>query len=507
MRTKHFLLVAFALALVGGLAFLAIPDTHAALALLGSADVWTSAPHFLVAVAPLALSDITSKEIRAMQAKTARMHDRINELLDLESSSPGNTSYATERIRLSNEHEALCDQIYAAQRRIQREELDPEAQAGAIILHPDGRESRPVRRGRARGATGRSYAAMFGAAEGTDFRSIGELVNALNIGLTDSRLVPVAAVTGGSEGIGQDGGFVVPAQFVATLMDASLENEIVRPRARVEPMTFATKTVAGLDTQDHSSDIGGLTGKWIGELGSLTGQKPRLRALQLVAKKLGILMPMSNEWVEDAADADNETSRALTKAIGWWLDYAFLNGTGAGEPLGILNDPALIAVAKEGGQAAATITYENIKAMYARLHPASVPNAVWIANQGTRAQMLGLVQYVKNAAGTDFVGGSGVPIVKQSPSGEMSLLGLPLLFTEKLPALGTQGDIVLSDLTQYIVGLRREVTIAKSQHLYFDSDATAYRILLRADGRGAWSKAMTPKNGSTLSWAVTLQAR
>lgn len=454
--------------------------------------------------------DITSRTIRALQGQYTQMETAMRAILAVADTEHRNLSpgEAAEMASLRRRSAEIRAEIEAERSTIRRDaQLDnQDLPAGAIAL-PGGGDfgGEQMRRAVGRAYGGRTFSAMFGAPPRSDWRGLGDLFGVLESGLTDQRLV--AAAAGGSEGVGQDGGFLVPSEFAARMLDASLENEIVRPRARVEPMKFNSKTTAGLDTSDHSTNIGGLSGVWIGEGVSLAGQKPKLRALVLTARKLGILLPMTNEWVADAPDADATIQRWLTDGCSWFMDYAYLNGDGAGQPLGILNDPALIVVTKETGQAAATITYENVKAMYARLHPACVPNACWIANQGTRAQMLGLVQYVKNAAGTDFVGGSGVPIVKEGPNGEMSLLGMPLIFTEKLPALGAQGDIVLTDLTQYVVGLRQELSIAKSQHFYFDSDQMAYRILVRTDGRGAWSKAMTPKNGSTLSWAVTLQAR
>lgn len=477
------------IAVVLAIAAVAVPEAHALAFLPGDPGTL-----LLLGAGGGALPlGITSKEIRDLQKEAAALEERIDELLDLEAATPSKAQqYFTERKKAESELGKLRAQINGEVERVKRE---ASLGGGAAAAEFAGRVQ----------TSGRSFAGMFGAPAASDFERLGAFMGVLHSGLTDPRLINAAA--GGSEGVGADGGFLVPPEFAATLLDASLENEIVRPRARIEPMKFSSKTVAGLDTQDHSADIGGITAVWITEGASLAAQKPRLRVLNLVAQKLGILLPMTNEWINDATDADGSMNTALSAAISWNLDYAFLNGSGAGQPKGVLNDSALIVVNKEGGQVAATITYENIKAMYARLHPACVANACWIANQGTRAQLLGLVQYVKNAAGTDFVGGSGVPIVKQGPDGEMTLLGLPLLFTEKVPAIGTQGDIVLADLSQYIVGMRQEMSIKKSEHLYFDSDQTAYRILMRADGRGAWSKVMTPRNGATLSWCIALQAR
>ena len=83
-----------------------------------------------------------------------------------------------------------------------------------------------------------------------------------------------------------------------------------------------------------------------------------------------------------------------------------------------------------------------------------------------------------------------------------------MIFTEKVPVLGTVGDIMLCDFSQYSIGLRAEVSLDRSQHVGFTRDTTYYRATLRADGRPTWPSAMTPKNGGdTLSPFVTLATR
>jgi HK97 family phage major capsid protein len=143
--------------------------------------------------------------------------------------------------------------------------------------------------------------------------------------------------------------------------------------------------------------------------------------------------------------------------------------------------------------------------MYERLHPACIKNACWVFNIGTRKALLGMLQPAA------ITGGATVqptqPVLQQRPDGSFQVLGLPAFFTEKTPAFSSQGDVLLADFSQYAVGLRNEMSMAVSQHLYFDSDETAFRALIRADGRGRWSQAMQPKSGATLSWCVTLQAR
>lgn len=189
----------------------------------------------------------------------------------------------------------------------------------------------------------------------------------------------------------------------------------------------------------------------------------------------------------------------MTSAVAWHLDDAFLNGTGGNQPSGVLADPAIVSVAKESGQAATTLVYDNIVKMFARLHPQSVQISVWVANTDCIPQLLSLTISV----GT---GGSFIPVMSES-GGEFRMLSRPVLFMEKLPTLGTVGDIILADFSQYLIGIRREVTLNKSGHIGFDTDETAFRTIVRADGQGKWASAHTPNNGPSTSWCVRLDTR
>jgi HK97 family phage major capsid protein len=87
----------------------------------------------------------------------------------------------------------------------------------------------------------------------------------------------------------------------------------------------------------------------------------------------------------------------------------------------------------------------------------------------------------------------------------MSILGRPLFVSEKVPTLGTRGDIGLYDFSHYLIGDRQIVQASSSPHFKFSSDKTAYKILERVDGRPWVTTALTPRNnGSTLSPYVTV---
>jgi HK97 family phage major capsid protein len=355
---------------------------------------------------------------------------------------------------------------------------------------------------------GNTYQSLFGQPAGNDgFHSFGEFLAVLDSGLHHPALrVPSATLLGS---VGSSGGFLVPELYAAEMLNKALEATIIAKRADIRPMAAPTLNVAGFDDSTHAGHLyGGLVGYWVPEEGDITVSEPKVRKIQLKATKLACLTKSSNELVSDAPDFERLLGTALTDGLSWYLDYACLTGTGAGQPCGLLNDPALITVAKETSpaQAASTIVYENLTKMLARLHPACYQSAIWVANPTCIPQLLQLTIRVQNAAGSEHIGGSHVEVLSQS-GGNYAMLGRPVFFTEKLPALGTVGDIILCDPTQFVLGMRKEVSIEKSGHVYFATDVSAYRAILRADGRGRWSSALTPKNGDTLSWCLALATR
>jgi len=328
------------------------------------------------------------------------------------------------------------------------------------------------------------------------FHSMDEFLRTLHSGRADNRLINASMV----EGIPEFGGYSVPEEYGAFLMDKSLENEIIRPRATVWAMGSETKKVPAFDGADRTNHLfGGISGEWLEEGQTGTRKTAKLRLIQLKAKKLACFSQASNELIADGMSFEEMLAGALIKGLGWYMDYAFINGTGEGQPLGIINDPALITVDKEDSQAAATITYQNVVNMFSRLAPSCFTNAVWLANPSVIPQLLTMTITI----GT---GGAQIPVFREE-SGKFTLLGKEVLFTEKCPALGAKGDLILADLSQYAIGMRKEIALDRSNVPGWMEDMTDYRVIVRVDGQGTWDKPITPKNGATLSWAVALEAR
>jgi HK97 family phage major capsid protein len=374
--------------------------------------------------------------------------------------------------------------------------------------------------GRTKPQIGAKYAQLFGIQHELSrdgFNSMDEFLSTWHSGLADNRLRSALRVDSGMQAAGSEqrevspslGGMMVPSEFAQNILDVALESEIVRPRATVWPMATNSRKIPGVDGFSHANQqlLGGITSAFVGETDTLGLQNIKLWLLEMVCKKMGLLIQASNELIADS-DFESVLGPLLISACQWEMDYAFLWGNGAGVPRGVFNDPALIAVAKDSGQLAATTTYNNICNMFARLYPAGRKKAVWVATSDCLPQLLQLALLFKNEAGTDYVGGSSVPIFTKGADGGWELLGRPLILSEKLQALGTQGDILLADFSQYAIGMRRELTLERSMHAGFTTDSLYLRMICRCDGVGTWKTALTPPNSeNSLSPFVTLATR
>jgi HK97 family phage major capsid protein len=89
-------------------------------------------------------------------------------------------------------------------------------------------------------------------------------------------------------------------------------------------------------------------------------------------------------------------------------------------------------------------------------------------------------------------------------------MGRPVIPIEYAATLGTAGDIMLADLSQYVMIDKGAIQSATSIHVKFLYDETAFRFVYRVDGQPAWNAPLTPFKGgagSTQSPFVVLATR
>lgn len=345
------------------------------------------------------------------------------------------------------------------------------------------------------------------APEDDKFKSFGEYLTKVVRAETGGGVDPRLKATGLSEGVPAEGGFLVQQEFVNTLMEKVYEIGVLAAKCTRQPVgaNFNGIKIPAVDETSRvdGSRWGGVRAYWAAEGGTKTASKPAFRQISLELQKLIGLCYVTDELLQDAVGLEGYVNRWFPLEFGFKLDDAIINGDGAGKPLGILGSPCLVSVSAETGQAATTIVAENIIKMWARMWGASRKNAVWFINQDIEPQL-----YTMSLA----VGTGGIPVYM--PAGGLSgqpygtLMGRPVTPIEQCATLGTVGDIILADLSQYILIEKGGIQAASSIHVQFTTDETAFRFVMRVNGQSIWNSALTPYKGSnTQSPFIALATR
>jgi HK97 family phage major capsid protein len=296
------------------------------------------------------------------------------------------------------------------------------------------------------------------------------------------------------------GGFLIPEIMRSELLQLALEEAIVRSRATVIPMSTLRVPIPTVDDTSHTTSLfGGVSFYWTEESAALAESQAKFGRVVLDAKKLTGFFKVPNELLADAPAFSGWFDTRIPAGLAWTEDLAFMTETGAGTPEGFIGSPAYVSVTRT---TANLIKYADLVGMYARMLPTSLTNTVWIADIATFPQLAQMTLSSGSSPGI-WMGGWASKDASDTPP--ITIFGRPVMFTEKVPTLGTPGDISLVDLSYYLIGDRQSVAVAASDQYAFANDQTAYRIIERVDGRPWLQSPLTPHNGGpTLSAFVGL---
>lgn len=326
-------------------------------------------------------------------------------------------------------------------------------------------------------------------------------------GRMDARLKPLRMeATAGSDEQGTysdpHGGFLVPSGFSPDILAVAAEADPTAALTRKLPMDAPMVKINARVDKNHSTSVsGGLRVYRHSETTDAEASRMAFEQLTFQAEDLiGLAHATENQISDSPGSFVAMIADGFRDEFGAKLLQEKINGVKAsGQYMGVLVSPAKIEVAKENGQKAATILVENIDKMAARCWRYTSERTVYLANPTTRPQLRGLVRNV----GT---GGSTVNYFTNE-GGDERLDGRRIFFTEFANTVGTAGDLILVNLSEYIEGLFQALQQAESIHVRFAANERTFKFWVRNCGMPWWSSALTPKNGDTLSPIITLATR
>lgn len=314
-----------------------------------------------------------------------------------------------------------------------------------------------------------------------------------------------AAASGGNQGNGADGGFLVGTQFSDALLDRAREESPILGMCRSVPISegFESLDLPVIDETSRAtgSRWGGVQVYRAAEAATVTASKPTFGKLKITTSKIMGLAYATDEILGNARAMDAIYGDAFASEIAFKVTNEIFRGVGGDECLGFIGGPATVDQAKEINQAAATINTKNLSKMWMHLPARSKSRAVWVINNECEPELDELTV----PAGTGAV---EPRIVTYGPDGALRIKGRPIIQAEQADALGTSGDISLCDFSEYIVSPRGSIEQQESMHVRFIYGEMTFRWTYFINGRPAWLSTVTPFKGSaTIAPFVTLATR
>lgn len=243
----------------------------------------------------------------------------------------------------------------------------------------------------------------------------------------------------------------------------------------------------------------GIIARWRAEGTKMEASKLVTEAEQMKLHELYAFVTATEELLADAPRLNNRLTRKSGEAIRWKINEALVDGTGAGQPLGWVTSNAKVTVAKESGQAAATVVADNVAKMFARL--INPGQGIWFVNQDV------LPQLITMTLGDKPIWIPPSQSFQDAPGG--FLFGRPVRILENCETLGTAGDIqFVNPRGYYAITKTAGLEFASSIHLFFDFNLQAFRWIFRINGQPFMSAPVSPAKGSkTRSHFVLLATR
>lgn len=331
----------------------------------------------------------------------------------------------------------------------------------------------------------------------TAFESLGEFMHAVRFNPSDQRLEGAdfepQAADGQRTDSGAAGGFLIPQEFRDDLMRVDAQEAIIRPRARVigpGDRPDASLTMPALDQTGSTpgNRYGGVEVNWIGEGDKKPDTEAEFREITLQPQELAGHIPVTDKFLRNWSAASSFLEQQLRAALIGAQDTAFLRGDGVAKPMGIIDAPATI---KHSRASADEISYDDLVQMWAKAHG----QGVWSVSRPT----------VEQLAKIEDPNGNYIWQPNARDGMAASIFGMPVIINERNPLLGSKGDVVLMDLSYYLIkdGAGPAVAMGYAND-DFNKNRSRIKIFHNVDGKPWLTEPLKLENGHTVSPFVAL---
>ena len=317
-----------------------------------------------------------------------------------------------------------------------------------------------------------------------------------------------AAGSGMIQGVGSEGGFLLQSETSIDLMTSGFNNSEVLKRCNRRTLTGSESLeIVGLDEVNRAdgSRGGGVRVYNDAELSQITASSTKFQKIKLAPERLTGMYYASDKILMNATFLGQEMRQLFTEEFAFKSQDLVMEGTGAGQALGLKVCDCKVDVSKESGQEADTIVSQNILNMIMRFNiRGGSGNVVWLGNRNIY-KTLREMTYAIGTGGE--MARMYLPPAIGGTTGSME--GYPVVFIEQAETLGDAGDLWLCDFSQYLCVDYGDINEASSIHFKFDYSQTTFRFVYYFDGQPRLVSPITPfkGTGSTVSPFVRIEAR
>lgn len=294
-----------------------------------------------------------------------------------------------------------------------------------------------------------------------------------------------------------DGGATVPVTYSDRVWELAVTKDRILESLDMFNISAGNSIRIPVDETSEFDDTG-VTAYWVGEGQAATATKPVFKTITLLLAKLVTFLPITEELVEDNnVNIENYLITKTAQKMNRQLKKGILM-VSAGQITSAIDSACRITVSRN---VAGTFSYQDVITMYASMWPESkeTRKAVWVMTPGAYGKLL---EMEDSAGHLVFAGGFGANnSVADAPSG--SLLGLEVIQSLYLPAVGVTGDVMLLDFSM-CAAARRGPRSDMSIHFAFDQDINVMRTVVRFAARWTLSAPYSTSNGVKVSPVVIL---
>lgn len=267
-------------------------------------------------------------------------------------------------------------------------------------------------------------------------------------------------------GTDSEGGYLVPDEYEHTLVEALEEENIFRKLAHIINTSSGDRKIPVVASKGSAS--------WVDEEGTITDSDDAFNQVSIGAYKLGTLIKISNELLNDSAfNLESYISKEFARRIGSKEEEAFFTGNGTGKPVGIFNATGGAEVGVTTASATSITADELIDLFYSLKAPYR-KKAVWILNDSTVKAIRKLKDKNDNYLWQPALT-AGTPD---------TILGRPVYTSSFVPSIAAGAKtIAFGDFSYYWIADRQGRIFKKLTELYAATDQTGFVATQRVDGK------------------------